>query len=165
MMRRAAVCVFVLAMVRPIYGSWARRFEGIEGAHSSTVAALPNGGYALGISGTTTVLVIVDAGGEVQAARKLEGLVFVFLCPSSSGDIYAGLRPSSAASRKDDYVRVIRFRRDLGVAWSRHYDVRGGAFTRIVSGTSTRDGGVVLAALVDSRPVAMKLNAEGDVES
>ena len=137
-----------------------RSYQIFHDAQQSIVAPLPGGGTAIAVSGARAGSVMVlDARGNVAAARRLGPRRPAFLTATAAGEIYLG--SGEFEMRRDD--RVTRLREDLSPVWTRRLVELDGTQLAIRSGAATRDGGVVLVGPYHAASFVAKLDAEGNV--
>jgi|GEM_PF-3143958 len=155
--RAAAVLALVFSPVAR--AAWSHRFDALPGGQCGVITALPNGGYAVGVNGWPSWIVILDANGEVKAARKIDGAELRFLSANARGEIYLIVRRQYPAVGS----LLLKLHPDLAIAWTRMITTgeSDAGFDRVAS---TRDGGVVVACELFAGTVITKLGPGGDVE-
>lgn len=144
-----AVAVLTLfAAVQTEAAGWSRKYEpGVADAYA--IAPMPRNGFALVTAGQSGALLLLDAAGDVRAARQLRFPPNT-LTTSPDGSIFVSYSDAEATT-------ITKLHAALDVVWSRRL---AGA---VRNATGTRDGGVVFE--VDLKPrVFVKLRANGETE-
>ena len=163
MLRALSFSTFLaLLCAAEMQAAWMQRYEGTKSVQRSLIAALPRGGYVAGVEGTPNALLVVDARGNVKAARRLDPYTLTCLTTAPDGSIFAGIRHSHDQSPESP--RLVKFRADLSVAWSRRLMRDDGARMGIGRATGTSDGGVAVTGILHGASVVVKLNRGGAVE-
>jgi hypothetical protein len=136
------------------------RYEQLRNVQRAMVTSLEQGAVAVAVDSHPPALLVLNADGTVQAARRLPDGVIPLNLTSAGGEIFANLSVPSP----ERGVTTVKMHSDLSVVWARTLRGPDGPFEGRSQATGTRDGGVLLARSgVAGGTTFVRMTMQGDV--